>query len=335
MKQFLQILIILCLLIIGGAQATVINGTVLLTTNYDNQLEMMWSDSFTTKEFSYSAPSGDAIVMTGIEYYTEGETINFRFVRPTSSDITGSVTLTSTGLFSGVETLKIDGGTTSTISYWKIPLYPVYPSNNIYYITTGTAYYYVVTDSSRFNFAVSGDIFHPVYAPFNLDTDKDAYIQVTGNPYDSPITQVILTPINSGTYTAATYFESIPALKEAVEYTNSTQQAYGESGFDLSFFKKLIDIIYSAYKQMRDFFTTIVALSTWIMAIGYFLFAAKILVGSVVLHLFINMVYCMSKHMGGVNDLWFAFLEIIDNERKLLAFYKGIFVFIKDLIKWW
>ena len=202
-------------------------------------------------------------------------------------------------------------------------------------MTTGDQYYFVITDSSRFNYAVSGDIFHPVYAPFKLDTDTDTYINAGGDPDTEPITGITVTPLHSGSFTSLNYYESIPDLKNAVQYTNSTQEAYASSGFDLSFLKKLIDIIYSAYKQMKAFFETVTTLSSWIMAIGAFIFGVKVLVGGVTLHLFINIVYCMSKHMGGINDLWLAMLEIIDNERKLLTFLKEIFIFIKDLIKWW
>jgi hypothetical protein len=335
MKLSAFIPILLLLLIIGGAQATIINSTVLLTTDYNAELKMEISDPMTNSPFSYSVPSNNAVVVVGMNYYTEGSTTQFRFSRPSASDITGSVSLVSTGLFTGEERIQIDGGSSSVNSYYKIPLYPAFPPTTWYYVTDGNGYYFVGTDASRFNFAVSGDIFHPVYAPFKLDTNADAYIQISGDPDASPISQVSVTPIDSGTYSAMVYFESIPALKEAIKYTNSTQQAYGESGFDLSFLKKLIDIIYGAYKQLQAFYNTITALSTWIMAIGAFLFGVKVIVGVVVLHLMINIVYSMSKHMKGVDDVFLAFLKIIDNERKLLMFFKEIFMFIKDLIKWW
>lgn len=335
MKSPFIFLLVLSLLIIGGVQATVINSTVLLSTDYNAELKFSSSDLATSNEYSLLVPSNNALVVSQTDYYAEGDTINFRFSRPSSSDITGSVTLTSTGLFTGEQTLSIDGGSSSTTGYYKVPLYPLYPKTTWYYVTTGDQYYFVLTDSSRFNYAVSGDIFHPVYAPFKLDTDTDAYINAGGDPDTEPITEITVTPLHSGAFTSLNYYESIPDLKNAVLYTNSTQEAYAASGFDLSFLKKLIDIIYNSYKQMRDFFNTITALSSWLMAIGAFIFGVKVLVGGVVLHLFINIVYVMSKHMGGINDLWLAMLEIIDNERKLLMFFKEIFMFIKDLIKWW
>ena len=333
--QYLLSIFILAALI-GGAQATVINSTVLLSTDYNSELNFASSDLATSKEYSFSVPSNNALVVSQTDYYTEGDTINFRFTRPSSSDITGSVTLTSTGLFTGEQTLSIDGGSSSTTGYYKVPLYPLYPKTTWYYVTTGEQYYFVITDSSRFNYAVSGDIFHPVYAPFKLDTDTDAYINAGGDPDTEPITGITVTPLHSGSFTALNYYESIPDLKNAVQYTNSTQEAYGASGFDLSFFKKLVDIIWSVYLAMRDFFTAIATFSSWVLAIGLFMFSAKVLVGSVVLHLLINIVWCMSRHMGGtVNDLWIAFAEFIDNERKLLKFFKEIVLMIKDLIKWW
>jgi hypothetical protein len=336
MKSPAILLIFLSLMMIGGAGATVLNSTVLLTTNYGSELHL-GNSATTTNSFYYPAPSGNMIVLATIYPQSEGQIINFLFKRPGSSDITGFVQSTSTGYFSGTVRTVINGGSTSTQSYSKVPLvYNVVPPQAFFFVRSDAGYYFVVADNSRFNFAVSGDIFHPVYAPFKLDDAADSFIMISGDPSVNPITSMTINPLNAGGYTVTPYYEEVAKVKEAVKYTDSTQATSSSNGFDISFLKTFISLITSGIQKIIDTLKSLGSLSTWVMAIAAFIFGVKFFAGCIALFTMINIVWSLRRRWKDpVNEMMFAIKEMIDNEIAMVNFFMRFVTWAKDLVKWW
>jgi len=321
--------ILAILLLVPCASATVINTTVLLTTNYGGDVHLGTAQS-QTGQYLYSPPENNMIIFSTFYPKNEGQSLNWILTRNGGSDITGSVRIESTGLFSGNTIATINGGSTSTVGYSKVVLLKYNPPMTMFYVKSDTAFYLVIADNSRFNYAVSGDIYHPVYAPFLLDTDIDCYLQLSETPTTYPVTRLTVNPSSSGEYTVTPYYESIQAAEQAEIDTTNVQQSVS-SGGTLSFLTSLVNLVLNAVKLLDGLSKSIGSFVSVFGIILAFIFAAEIFIGLNALYIAIAILLAIEDS----DDIFKAFGAFYRRMMKLFRFYMELFRAMKDILKWW
>lgn len=324
MKSKIIFILILSLVLISAVSATKINTTLVADPGYTANIKPGNSGTYTTA-YSYSPPSGNSIIFSSAKINTEPTTINFRFYRPTATDITGTIKTQSTGLFSGDIITSFNSGTGSTLGYFKVPYTtPDTPKLSFYYVTDGINYYFVETDSAIPQLVMGADYI------FVLDTSTDAYIQVTP-PSKDPIKQVAFTPQNSATYNIETYYESTADISSAVKYSNQTIDRKVTDENDIfssinAFISLIGKIISAATSAVVPFLIVLNWAQIW-MAI---VLSGQIFIGLNVLYIIIAAWYSVENSAAG--NPFGAPVKFISYMRKLLRFYRELWVTIKSFL---
>jgi hypothetical protein len=317
----------LLILLTGIVHAQILNVSIIADPGYNQNIHAGDSGTFNS-QFSYIAPIGNGIIFADVNPQTEGQTLNFRFSRPSKTDITGSVVTQSSGLFSGNVIITFTGGSSHTESYGIMQLLPMIPKESFFYATDGVNYYFVEADSAVPAMFFSGN------AILHLDSSKDAYILVT-SPYTNPITQVTWTPLNSGQYWVDTNYESLSDINNANQYANVTlNNNLNDDIFVL--FGQIVNLIVNAALAVISFFNSIVSFSSWMYAISAFFFSIEIFFAGVTIYTLVALVLAMdSAGYGGKSDLMRGLSNFYRYEMYLVDFFIKIFMTIKELIKWW
>ncbi len=339
MKKFLLLLLLASILLTGFATAAIINTTIIRADMVD------YSDVKTnTNGYTRSISSGWAIIEETITVKAEGAPINFDFLLNDGTKVTGSIVKSPTGIFTG-NLITTIGGKSSTRPYSRIAdigggWVGINQKVYITYSTDGTNWY--LSGVERSKIIDNTNIMDPdgplvkylqggVYGYIYLDSSSDAYVLIA-SPNNNPATGFGID--SNSWFDITTSTASISSLKT---YTAITEQhasnPAGQSAAD-----RVINAITSAIDAISQFFRTIATLSTWMLVIAGFIFAGKAFVGIVVLYTLMNIVWCMRPRTGaasGIDGIWIAFLEFVDNEVKLLDFFMKMILYIKDMIKWW
>jgi len=316
--------VIAAMFLVVGANATIINTTVLLTTNYGGELQL-GNAIDTSDTYTYSCPDDHMIVFSTIYPRTGGQTLAWTLDRGGGTQLSGTIALQSTSLVSGNVVSTIAGGTSSSIPYYLI----FNPTMTIFFVKGDLYYYLVIADNSRFIYAVSGDIYHPVYAPFYIDTDTDSYLQLSENPTTYPVQTLSIYP-SSGNYIVMPYYESVEDTKIAEIYTEDTQAGV-TSGDILSFLQGLIKAVYRVIDAIALLNTTLGSFLNVFSIFVSFIFAVQIFIGLNVVYIAIAIILSIAES----DDLFYSFGKFYKYIMKLFRFYMEIIRAIRSIIKWW
>jgi len=316
---------ILILLLVPCVNAEIINTTILLATDYGGEIHL-GNAMETSMAYTYSPPDYNMIVFTTIYQRTEGQTLTWELVRAGASSITGTIETKSTGLISGDLILSIDGGSSATLSYPKL-LYLIYnPTATLFFVKGDDSYYFVIADNSRFTYAVGGNVFRPVVAPFKLNTTSDCYLEISDKPSSYPVVEINVAPSVNGNYYIMPYYELISDVQNAEEYTEDVQES-GEIGF----FDSLLKILSTILAGALEIGKYAVGLLLFFGSMAAFLLAVKVFLGFNALYF----AFAVLLSIEDSDDLFNAFGKIVRRMMKLWKFYMQIFKWIKEIIKWW
>jgi hypothetical protein len=325
-KKSVLFFLIALVFLVGIAQATLLNTTTIESRNLVASPAAVGTFN---APFTYTFPNGQALMFAKVTPNTEGQTINFRFSRPSATDITGSITTVSTGLLSGNLVVSIDGGTTSTESFHKFLVSPfsIIQSTAFYYVSDGVNWYIIESD----NDIAQMDITYQTVLHVDTTSGMFAVLQVS-SPSQDPITGITLTPLATGSYGLETYYEDYSTVAQDVTKANQTltEKQSADRPWDQAILD-LINTITSGIEAIKSFLLTITSLSTWLFAIAAFIFAVKSFLAINVLITLINIMWCIRPG----RDIFQAPLEFQRNEMKLIEFYMQLVLYGKRLIKWW
>jgi hypothetical protein len=316
---------VLILLLVPCASAEIINTTILLATDYSGEVQL-GNAMETDQMYTYSPPESAMIVFTTIYQRTEGQTLSWELTRAGESSITGTLKTESTSLISGDLTLSINGGSSATLSYPKFLWLMYNPTATLFFVKGDDSYYLVIADNSRFTYAVGGNVFRPVVAPFQLNTTSDCYLEVSGKPSSYPVVELLVVPSVDGNYYVMPYYEQISDVRNAEEYTEDVQ----ESG-DIGFFAAILKILGTIIDGAVQIGTYAVALLFFFASLGAFLLGIKVFLGFNVLYF----AFAVLLSIEDSDDLFKSFGNLVSRMRKLWKFYMEIFGWLKQIIKWW
>ena len=316
---------ILILLLVPCANAEILNTTILLATDYSGEVQL-GNAMETDQMYTYSPPESAMIIFTTIYQRTEGQTLSWELTRAGESSITGTLETKSTSLISGDLILSINGGSTATLSYPKFLFLMYNPTATIFFVKGDTSYYLVIADNSRFTYAVGGNVFRPVVAPFILNTTSDCYLEVSGRPSSYPVVEIKVVPSVDGNYYIMPYYESISDVGSAEEYTEDVQ----ESG-DVGFFAAILKILGAVYAGALQIGAYAVALLFFFASFGTFILSIEVFLGFNVLYF----AFAVLLSIEDSDDLFKSFGKIVRRMQKLWRFYMEIFGYLKTIIKWW
>jgi len=317
--------ILILLLVPCVVNAEIINTTVLLATNYGGEVHL--GDATTTsRSYMYTPPDDNMIIFTTILQQSEGQSLAWSLTRAGGSSITGTIETVSTGLLSGNLIMSVDGGGTATISYTKFLSLMYNPTVTMFFVKGDDYYYFVIADNSRFTYSVGGDVFHPVVAPFKLNTTSDCYLQLSGKPSTYPVVEIDISESREGLYYIMPYYELVSDVANAEEYTEDVQES-GELGFFDEFLKFLRMVIATA----AEIGAYAVGLMFFFASFGAFILSLKIFIGFNALYF----AFAVLLSIEDSDDLFKTFGQIVRRMRKLWAFYMEIFGYLKTIIKWW
>ena len=272
LRIFLVAILIL-LLIPCVVNAEIINTTILLATDYGGELHL-GNAMETSTSYVYSPPDYNMIVFTTIYQRTEGQILSWEVVRAGTSSITGTLETRSTGLITGNLILTIDGGSSATLPYTKF-LYLMYnPTATLFFVKGDDSYYFVIADNSRFTYAVGGNVYRPVVAPFKLNTTTDCYLEVSGKPSSYPVVEINTVPSVNGNYYIMPYYELVSDVENAEDYTEDVQES-GEVGF----FDELLKFLRMMITTATEIGTYVVGLLLFFSSFGAFILSIKIFIG--------------------------------------------------------
>jgi hypothetical protein len=339
MKKIILLFLLASILLTGFASAAIINTTIIRADMVD------WSDAQTNiRGYTRTVFAGGAIIEETLTIKSENAPITFTYYLNSGTQISGTIVKTPTGLFTGNLVTTINGKTSSRPYSRILDIGGGYIGINqkVYFVycTDGTNWYLSGVERSKVidNYNIldpdgpltkylQGGVYGYVY----LDSTSDAYTTID-SPANNPAISINFD--SNSMFDLITSTTSIASLKTYTKYTE--EHASNPGGQDA--FTRIYNAVISTIDAVKSFFQTIGTLSTWMIVIAAFLFAGKAFVGIVVLYTLMNIVWCMRSRTGaasGIDGIWIAFKEFIDNEVKLLDFFMKIILYVKDMIKWW
>jgi len=291
---------------------------------YSANIQPGTSGTYTTT-YSYSSPTGNSIIFSSILVKTEPTTINFRFYRPTSSDITGTIRTESTSLFDGHIITSFSGGTTSTEDYFALPFNnPDTPKISFYYVTDGVNFYYVETNNDIPQLILGADYI------FVLDTDTDAYIQVTP-PTKDPIKQVVYTPQNSALYDVESYYQSTGEISSAVKYSNQTIDRKVTDNNDVfATINGFISAIWVVLNGVKSSVVPFLLILNWAQIWMALIISGQIFVALNVMYVLLAIFFAMEN--ASIHNPLGGIMRFVSYMRSLLRFYRELWVTIKSFL---
>jgi hypothetical protein len=324
MKYKIIFILILSLVLIGAVSATKINTTLVADPGYSANIQPGTSGTYTTT-YSYSSPTGNSIIFVSTKINTEPTTINFRFSRPSASDVTGTITTISTGLFGGNIVTSFSGGTSSTLGYFKVPYTtPDTPKISFYYVTDGVNYYFVETSNDVPQLVLGADYI------FVLDTATDAYIQVTP-PSTDPIKQVVLTPQNSANYLVESYYESTADIASAVKYSNQTIDRKVTDNNDVfATINGFISAIWVVLNGVKSSVVPFLLILNWAQIWMALIISGQIFVALNVMYVLLAVFFAMEN--ASIHNPLGGIMRFVSYMRSLLRFYRELWVTIKSFL---
>lgn len=324
-SRIFLVAVLILLLLVPFASAEILNTTILLATDYGGEIHL-GNAMETDTAYTYSPPDYNTIVFTTIYQRTEGQTLTWELIRAGASSITGTIETKPAGWASGDLILSVDGGSSATLSYLKLAFLMYNPTVTLFFVKGDAGYYFVIADNSRFNYAVGGNLFRPVVAPFKLDTDTDCYLGISDKLSTNPVVEIKVVPSVNGNYYIMPYYELVSDVKDAEEYTEMVQES-GEIGF----FNSLLKILSTILSGALEIGKYAVALLLFFSSFGAFILGVKIFVGFNALYF----AFAVLLSIEDSDDLFKSFGKLVSRMRKLWKFYMEIFGWIKTIIKWW
>jgi len=327
MKKLVLVLLVLALIVLP-VSATIINCSFILG-NKQGQPTYFAYPSTSVSSFLYTVPAGEVIAYQKFDLaWSEGTTTYFTLTKASGSTISGSFNLHSTSLITGVQTATINGGSTLTENYWRIVALPsgsaIYPKELIGIFVksnVSSAYYFVITsevtniNSNEYN----------VGAPFDLDTSRDAYITLPGNPSSDPIIQSSTINNNGGKFLV--YVDHTPADSFAYSTTNANNPAATQSDI-FRLFGQLAQGLLAIFAALSLLAQTFVTYILYLQIIIVFIFAAQVFLVLIAAYTII----ALALSFYDSTDLFKSIGKFWHYEMKLFRFFMELYTWIVKLI---
>ena len=319
------LLLVLCM----PVSATLLNCTAVVPTDYNGDV---YQDIFTLKtSYLFQPPTGNVIPLVTFAYDTTPSPttpVYFKFTQAHGEQITGSI-VADTGYLYGRINTTFDGGTSGLGSNY-FNLYYLMSSTSFFYVYANSTnkYYLVAIDTTRFNFNPQEVSRSGTVGQVDIDTTNDAYIEITGKPYDNPIVKVELVGSGLNTFHGQTFYEPLQTIQGHVSDTETyaKNQSPDNIGGWIDYLIKLISNILSVAMKLA---TYAAGFGVFIIAGAGFLLLGKLFLTAWVAYTIVTAILSLNS------DFFSTIKKIVQYQTKFLKFFMEIFGHVKDIVKWW
>jgi hypothetical protein len=326
MRKVILLLLLLALIIVP-ATATLVNCSVIIG-NTPGTTYHQTSPTNAVPTFSFTTTSG--YVIASQQYtltWTEGSQTTFSLKRLDGTTINGTFNLQNDGVGGtyGTQTATINGGTTLTSIYGRVPglnaIYPPQITGVFLKSNVSSDYYFVM--STQITHLISSLEFH-VGAPFDLDTTRDAYITLSTTPSQNPIIGATIS--NSQGKTFLVYINYVSESDFRYSETNSNNPVATKSDLD-----RLLGEVSAVLAKIGEFAVNSVSFLSLAMYLAILVYTPIIFLTMIAAYT----IFALVMSFYDSDDLIKSISKFIRYELKLFRFFMEIFNSIKKIIIWW
>lgn len=320
MKPRYIFLLILLLLVVPFASATIINTTQFGASSAGTYHTDAASPGQTV--LYNPSPTGEkyAIIQTTFKLTNDNTILKTTYTLKSGASIVVDTASVTTGIFTAEYRVTNSNGKIGVIPYtlwlpWSGSNAPDIQTRILYSNTTGLWYLYT---------ALQSDTGNP------LD-DSTASFAIIDSPVANPIASVTQS-VNSGGSLQVTYL-SIPAAELSYD-SRKTIESAASGGVTTSLPESLLRILDSILKTLTELSNILgktVGFLNITTAFFVFLTASEIFVGINVLYIAIAILLSIEDS----DDIFRAYGQFHRRMMKLFRFYMELFRGLKDIIKWW